>query len=74
MEAGDPWALACEFMLGPTGHVHLERLPDEARVTLSETTSEQYTPPRCRKPRTRMVDTQLGAWTLGDFRRAQEKS
>jgi hypothetical protein len=29
-------------------------------------------PPTCSTwPRTRMVDTPVGAWTLGDFRRAQ---
>jgi hypothetical protein len=37
-------------------------------VRLCETTTEEYVPPRCKKPRTRIVHTPIGQWTLGVFR------
>jgi hypothetical protein len=73
LEEGDPWDMACEIMLGPEGWLHIHhRLPDDAKVMLCEVSTEQHTPPRCRKPRERIVEKHLGEWTLADFRRPDE--
>lgn len=51
------------------GHLRLlADLPDSAKVVLTEESIEQYTPPRCRKPRERLVSRPIMEWTLGEFR------
>jgi hypothetical protein len=46
-----------------------EKLPDSTEVQLIKEREEEYTPPRCRKPRTRYIEEVVATYTLGDFRR-----
>ncbi len=72
IEPGEPWDMACKFLLEPCGELHIptvKALPDENTVVLWEVGREEYLPPRCRKPRTRLVRREIGRWTLGEFRR-----
>lgn len=42
---------------------------DSLKVQLLTGRQEQYTPPRCRKPRTRTIKSVAKEWTLGELRR-----
>jgi hypothetical protein len=44
-------------------------LPDSTPVLLLDERVEEWLPPRCRKPRKRVVRDVVARFTLGDFRR-----
>lgn len=66
----EPKAICCLLLIGDRdfNDGFYAQYPESSSVRLYEVTTEQYLPPRCRKPRKRTVETLLGEWTLGDFR------
>jgi hypothetical protein len=64
---GTPLEVALQLMDG-IRLARVKHLPDSAKVLLKRVTQDKYTPPRCRKPRDRLVETVVASWPLGEFR------
>jgi hypothetical protein len=63
---GTPIEIAAALMNFESGN---PAIPDAAVVVLTEEQQEEYTPPRCRRPRTRSVSREIARFTLGEIRR-----
>jgi hypothetical protein len=66
---GTPFEIANGLIEADLDMPSVKVLPDSALVVLLDGQVEEYLPPRCRKPRKRIVRKEVARFSLGEFRK-----